>query len=108
MPMHERVPACSPARPHPPQPSPRVVAEPQVAPDDVLEQALRGLLAGLRLADDHVAQHGPHSEEALGGGAHIVEPDVVQQDLLDDERGDRLGQLGPDLHRAQAQRDDLR
>lgn len=33
---------------------------------------------------------------------------VVQQDLLHDEGGHRLGQLRADLHGAQAQRDDLR
>jgi len=74
----------------------------------VLQETLGGLLARLRLAYDHVAEHSSDREEALCCGAHIVEPDVVEEDLLHDERRDRLGELGAYLHGAEAQRDDLR
>jgi hypothetical protein len=39
--------------------------------------------------------------------ANIRQPRLVEQDLLDDEDGDRLGQLGTCLHDAEAERDDL-
>ena len=57
---------------------------------------------------DHVAQHGADGKEPLSGCAHVVQPNIIQQDLLHDEGSDRLGELAPDLHGPQAQRDDLR
>ncbi len=62
--------------PPPPLYTPGVVREAQVAADDVLEQALRGLLRALGLADHHVAQHGTHGEKTLSGGADVVESNL--------------------------------
>ena len=64
-----------------------------------------GLL--LHQLGDHVAEHGPDGIEALVRGADVVEAIVVEEDLLDDEDGDRLAQLRSGLHDAEAKRDDL-
>ena len=56
---------------------------------------------------DHVAEDGADGEEALVSVANIGQPRFVEQDLLDDEDGDRLGELGTCLHDAEAERDDL-
>lgn len=40
--------------------------------------------------------------------ADVRQAALVQQDLLQDERGDRLGQLRPGLHDPETQRYDLR
>ena len=82
-----------------------VVAQAEVAPDDVLEQSDRGLLSeGL----DHVGEDGGDGVEALGRGADVRQPHVVEQHLLYDEGRHGLAELGPGLHDAQAERDDLR
>ena len=82
----------------------RVVREPEVAPDDVFEQARR---RGVREGLHHRGQHRGHGEEPLGGGADVREPCGVQQNLLDDERRDGFRELRPHLHGAKAQRDDF-
>ena len=56
---------------------------------------------------DHVAEDGADGEEALVSVANVGQPRFVEQDLLDDEDGDRLGELGACLHDAEAERDDL-
>ena len=64
-------------------------------------------------AKPHQRQHNSahqdscYGKEAFCRGTDVVEPDVVQQDLLDNEGGHCLGQLAAHLHSAQAQRDDL-
>ena len=70
----------------------------------MLKQPSRLLLNQLR---NHVAEDGADRVEALVRGADVVEAVVVEQDLLHYEDGHRLGQLGPGLHDAQTQRDDL-
>lgn len=55
----------------------------------------------------HVAQHCPDRIESLVCGANIVEAVVVEQNLLDNENRHRLAELGPRLHDAKTQRNDL-
>mmetsp|Transcript_3380 Transcript_3380/g.13041 ORF Transcript_3380/g.13041 Transcript_3380/m.13041 type:complete len:504 (+) Transcript_3380:120-1631(+) len=81
-----------------------VVGQAEVAADDVLEEADRGLVDE---GGDHVGEDGRDGVEALGGRADVVEPHVVEQDLLDDEGRDGLRQFRSSLHDAQTQRDDL-
>ena len=70
----------------------------------MLEQTNR-----LRLDElvDHVAEHGADGEEAFVSVTNIGQPRFVEQDLLDDEDGDRFGELGTCLHDAEAERNDL-
>lgn len=56
---------------------------------------------------DHVTKYGADSIEALIGRADVVETVVIEQDLLNNEDGDRLGQLGACLHDPQTERDYL-
>ncbi len=83
---------------------PRIVTQPEVTTDNVLEQP-----DCLRLDElvDHVAENGPDGEEALVGMANISQPSFVEQDFLDNEDGNRLGEFGASLHDAEAERDDL-
>ena len=82
-----------------------VVRESQVAADYVLQQPLAGLLAQLY---HHLAQDHGHVGEPVVGLTDVVEPSLVQQDLLEDEGGHSLAQLGAALHDPQTQWDDLR
>ena len=82
-----------------------VVRESQVAADYVLQQPLAGLLAQLY---HHLAQDHGHVGEPVVGLADVVEAGLVQEDLLEDEGGHGLAQLGAALHDPQAERDDLR
>mmetsp|Transcript_9584 Transcript_9584/g.24525 ORF Transcript_9584/g.24525 Transcript_9584/m.24525 type:complete len:245 (+) Transcript_9584:56-790(+) len=84
---------------------PRVVRQPQVAPNDVLEQPDGGLLSEQL---HHTPQDGADGEEPRGGGAHVVEAHLVEENLLNDEGRHRLGQLASHLHRPQAERDYFR
>jgi len=83
---------------------PRVVTQPKVATDDVFEESDR-----LRLDElvDHVAEDGADGKEALVSVANIGQPRFVEQDLLDDEDGDRLGEFRAGLHDAEAEWNDL-
>lgn len=56
----------------------------------------------------HVAQHRANRIEALVRLTDICQADIVEQDLLYDEDGDRLRELRARLHDSQTQRDDLR
>lgn len=85
-------------------PCPRVVAQPQVTPNHVLQQPDRLTLDNLR---HHVAQHGPHCIESLVRLADVRQTHVIQQDLLNDENRDRLAELRAGLHDAKAQGNDL-
>jgi hypothetical protein len=84
--------------------SPRVITEPQITPDDVLQQPDR-----LRIHErvDHVAEHSPNSVESLVSLADISETQVVEQDLLNDEDGHRLGKFRAGFHDSQTEGDDL-
>ena len=84
---------------------PGVVRESQVAADHVLQQPLARLLAEL---DDHLAQDHRDMGEPVVGLTDVIQTSLVQQDLLQDEGGHSLAQLGAALHDPQTQRDDLR
>ena len=77
---------------------------PQEATHDVLEKAYR---LSLDKANHHVAENGTNGVEPLIGCADISQPRIIKQNLLNDEDGDRLGELTTSLHDAQAQRDYL-
>lgn len=70
----------------------------------MLEQTSRLLLHQLR---NHVAQHRPHGVETLVRGADVVEAVIVQQNLLNDEDGNRLAKFRACLHDTKAKRDNL-
>lgn len=71
---------------------------PKKASDDVLQQTDSLLLHKLI---DHIAEHSADSIEALVCLADVGEADIIEQDLLDDEDGDRLAELGTSLHNTQ-------
>mmetsp|Transcript_25140 Transcript_25140/g.52069 ORF Transcript_25140/g.52069 Transcript_25140/m.52069 type:complete len:349 (+) Transcript_25140:249-1295(+) len=82
-----------------------IVAQPQITPNDVLQQPHR------RTEDqtpDHVIEHGAHGVEPFGSGAHVRQADFVEEYLLHDEGGDGLAEFGPRLHDAEAERYDFR
>ena len=85
--------------------SPGVVRESEVTADHVLQQPLTRFLAQL---DDHLAQDHGHMGEPVVGLADVIQPSLVQQDLLQDEGGHSLAQLRAALHDPQTERDDLR
>ena len=85
--------------------SPWVIAQPQVTPHDVLQQSDS---LGLHQLVYHIAQHRPHGIEPLVRMADIRQTGFVQQDLLDDEDRNGLGELRAGLHDPQAERDYLR
>jgi hypothetical protein len=70
----------------------------------MLEQAHGLALYNLR---HHVAQHGADGIEAFVRLADVREAHVVEQNLLHDEDGHRLGELAARLHDAQTERDNL-
>ena len=71
----------------------------------MLQQSLTWILAQLY---DHLAQNHSNMREPVVGLTDVVEAGLVQQDLLEDEGGHSLAQLGAALHDPQTQRDDLR
>ena len=83
-------------------PRPRVVRQTQVAPDDVFQQANRRLFSQ---HCHHPTQHRPHRVTPFCGGTDVTQPYLVAEDLLNNERRHGLGQLRPELHRPQAERD---
>ena len=56
----------------------------------------------------HIAQHRPHGIEPLIRMADIRQTRLVQQDLLNDEDSNSLGELRAGLHDPQAEWDYLR
>lgn len=78
---------------------PHVVAEPEVAPNHVLEQAHS---LSLHQLVNHVAQHSSHCIEAFVGMADVREASLVEQNLLNDEDCDGLGEFGTGFHDAEA------
>mmetsp|Transcript_28753 Transcript_28753/g.80967 ORF Transcript_28753/g.80967 Transcript_28753/m.80967 type:complete len:207 (+) Transcript_28753:575-1195(+) len=70
----------------------------------MLQQTDAGLLGK---HGHHVAKDSPDGKEALRGGADVVQPTIIQQDFLHNERGHGFGQLTAHLHGPQAQRDYL-
>lgn len=77
---------------------------PKEASNDVLKES-SGL--GFNELSNHIAQHRADGIEALVGGADVVEPVVVEQNLLHDEDGDGLAKLRASLHDSKAEGDDL-
>ena len=71
----------------------------------MLEKAGRLLLGQ---GEDHLAEDHGDVREALIRLADVGQTRLIQQYLLKDERGHRLGQLRAALHDAQAQRNDFR
>lgn len=63
---------------------------PQEASDDMLEKTNCLLLHELV---DHVAQYSPDCVEALVCLTDVRKADIIEQDLLNDEDGDRLAEL---------------
>jgi len=55
----------------------------------------------------HVAEHRTHCVEPLIRLANIRQPDIIQENLLDNEDGDRLAELRTRLHDPKAKRNDL-
>lgn len=70
----------------------------------MLEKARRLLFDEL---SHHVAEDSANSIEAFVGRANVIEPIVVQQDLLDNKDGHSLAKLRASLHNPQAERNDL-
>lgn len=56
---------------------------------------------------NHIAKNCADSVEALVGGANVIKAIVVQENLLDNEDGNRLAELRARLHDAKTQRDDF-
>lgn len=70
----------------------------------MLEKANSLLFNQLR---DHIAQNRSDSVESLVSGANVGKPNIIKQDLLDNEDGNSLAQFRTSLHDAQAERDDF-
>jgi len=77
---------------------------PEKATHDVLEESCRLLFDKLR---DHVAQHRSNSVESLIGGTNIIQPMIIEKDLLYNEYSNRLAKLRARLHDSKAERDDF-
>ena len=82
----------------------RVVTQPKIAPNYVLEES-----DCLRLDElvDHVAKDGADGKEALVGVTDIRQPSLVEKDLLHDEDCNRFGEFRTGLHDAETEGDDL-
>lgn len=83
---------------------PRVVAQPEVATDDVFEESDR---LGFDELVDHVAEDGTDGEKAFVSVTDIGEPGLVEEDLLHDEDRDGLREFRAGFHDAEAEGDDL-
>ena len=79
---------------------PRVVAQPEVATDDVFEESDR---LGLDELVDHVAGDGADGEKAFVSVTDVGETGLVEEDLLHDEDCDRLGKFRAGFHDAEAE-----
>lgn len=61
----------------------------------------------LHQLSNHVAKYGTDRIEPFVGSTYIVQPGVVEQNLLHDEDGNGFRQLGACLHDPKAERNDL-
>ena len=84
---------------------PNVVGEAQVAPHDVLEETHCLCLDKLI---HHVAEYCADGVKAFVCVAYVREARLVEEDLLNNEDRDCLGEFGSSLHDAQAKGDDFR
>ena len=82
-----------------------VLTESQVAAHNVLEQPHTRRFHHF---GDHAGQDRAHRVEALCCSAHVVEPSLIQENLLYNERRHGLGQLRASVHDSQAQGNDFR
>mmetsp|Transcript_306 Transcript_306/g.1015 ORF Transcript_306/g.1015 Transcript_306/m.1015 type:complete len:309 (+) Transcript_306:263-1189(+) len=84
---------------------PGVVRKAEIAANDMLEEPGR-----LRLfqGGNHLPENALHCVEALGRGANVTKPVLVQDDFFQNKDGHRLRKLSALAHDAQAQRDDVR
>lgn len=57
---------------------------------------------------NHIAQHSSHSIKSLVRGTDVIQPMVIEEDLLDNEDGYSLAELRSGFHDSEAQWDDLR
>ena len=73
----------------------------------MFEEASRCHLV-LSLRNNHIIENGGHGEEALSCLTKMTQARIVEQNLLNDKRGDGLAELGAAFHYSQAQWDDLR
>lgn len=73
-----------------------------VAFDDVFEESGARLILNLR--DHHVIEHRRYGIKPLGGLAQVIQSGVVEENLLNDECGDGLAELGTPFHDPKAQR----
>lgn len=83
---------------------PRVVAQPEVATDDVFEEADR---LGLDELVDHVAEDGADGEKAFVSVTNVGKSGLIEEDLLHDEDCDRFRKFRAGFHDAEAEGDDL-
>ena len=83
---------------------PRVVAQPEVATNDVFEEADR---LGLDKLVDHVAEDGADGEKAFVSVTNVGKSGLIEEDLLHDEDCDRLRKFRAGFHDAEAEGDDL-
>lgn len=72
---------------------------PKEASNDVLQQPDCLLFNQL---SDHVTQDHPDRVKPFVSRTDISEPNIVKEDLLHNEDGDRLAQLGPRFHYSEA------
>lgn len=70
----------------------------------MLKQSHRLLVHELR---NHITQHRANGIESLVRLADVLQPHVIEQDLLYDEDGDCLAQLRPGLHDTETEGDDF-
>jgi hypothetical protein len=77
---------------------------PEKATHNVLEESCGLLLNKLR---NHVAQHCSNGVESLIGGTNIIQPMIIEKDLLDNEYSHRLAKLRARLHNSKAKGDDF-
>ena len=61
----------------------------------------------LNKPNNHIAEHGANCVEPLVSGADVTEARVIQQDLLNDEDSNRLGELTAGLHDTETEWNDL-
>ena len=82
--------------------TPWIVAHPEVTPDDVLQQSYR---LAFHQSLHHVGKYSSNSVKALIRLADVLQPKIIEKNLLNNEDGDSFGELGPGLHYPQAKWD---
>lgn len=83
---------------------PRIIAHPEIAPYNMLQQPHR---LTLQEGCHHVGEHGTDRVEALVSLADILESEVIEQNLLNNKDGHGFGELRTGFHYSEAERYDL-